>query len=66
MLNEGCEIGGLSCRIYLPKCGAKLVWTLESAKVQCNKCFKWIKGSDLDPKAKKISDNDNSEQLKMF
>jgi len=57
---------GSLLQFICPKCGKELVWTLDKAEVQCNKCFKWIKAKDIKSKPKRISDNDKAEQLIMF
>lgn len=57
---------GRLLQFLCPKCGKELVWTLETAKVQCNKCFKWITAKDLKPESKTINSEDPGEQLTMF
>ncbi len=57
---------GRLLQFICPKCGKELVWTLETAKVQCNHCFKWIRAKDLKTEPKTISDDDKTEQLRLF
>lgn len=57
---------GQLIQFICPYCGKELVWTLETAKVQCNKCYKMIKAKDLKAAPKTMSDSDEAEQLKMF
>lgn len=57
---------GYLVEFICPKCGKTLVWTLETAEVQCNKCFKLIKAKDFKTEPKTMNDSDQAEQLKMF